>query len=208
MAGARRDTAEISLVTAETRLAVARVMTVESLGSIQRHGVLGRMNRRFGAVSLRFAVALLAFALTGCFQAGGLAERHRTQTPEAVLDPVRSRIVFTALQMLGVPYRYGGEAPDGFDCSGLVQYVYRNAGLSVPRTSRAQFRASRPVDLAEAYPGDLLFFRSSDYSHVGIYVGEGRFVHAPATNRAVSIGSLRESYYRRNFVRAGRLLPL
>jgi cell wall-associated NlpC family hydrolase len=167
------------------------------------------MDSRFGALLLRLAAALIALPLAGCFHAGGLPERSGAQAVDtATADPVRSRIVFTALQMVGVPYRYGGEAPDGFDCSGLVQYAYRHAGLSVPRTSREQLKASRPVALDEAHPGDLLFFRSRDYSHVGIYVGEGRFVHAPATNRTVSIGSLAESYYRSHFVRAGRLTPL
>ena len=107
--------------------------------------------------------------------------------------------------MVGVPYRYGGESPDGFDCSGLVQYAYRSAGVSVPRTSRDQLRASSPVPLADAAAGDLVFFQSKDFSHVGIYLGQGRFVHAPATGRAVAIASFNEAYYRRNFVRAGRM---
>jgi cell wall-associated NlpC family hydrolase len=157
----------------------------------------------------RFAAVLLAMPLAACFHTGGLPERPEPHVSENLSpDPVRSRIVFTALQMVGVPYRYGGDAPDGFDCSGLVQYAYRNAGLSVPRTSREQLRASRPVTLDEADPGDLLFFRSKDDSHVGIYVGEGRFVHAPATHRTVSIGRLTDAYYRRHFVRAGRLPEL
>jgi cell wall-associated NlpC family hydrolase len=124
------------------------------------------------------------------------------------LDPVRSRIVFTELELVGVPYRYGGESPDGFDCSGLVQYAYRAAGVTVPRTSRAQLDATTPVALADAVPGDLLFFRSKDWSHVGIYLGEGRFVHSPSTGRTVSIASFNDAWYRRNFVRAGRLRAL
>lgn len=164
---------------------------------------------RFGVVMQRLAAALLALSVAGCFQAAGMPERPAAGAIDgAPPDPVRSRIVFTALQMVGVPYRYGGEGPDGFDCSGLVQYAYRNAGLRVPRTSREQLQASRPVEIDEAHPGDLIFFRSKDYSHVGIYVGEGRFVHAPATNRTVAIGSLTDSYYRKNFVRAGRIVPL
>lgn len=150
-----------------------------------------------------------SLALAGCFQGGAVPE----PPPRAVglpgadgtPDPVRSRIVFTALQMIGVPYRFGGSTPQGFDCSGLVQYAYRNAGVPVPRTSREQFNAAAPVPLAAASPGDLVFFESKDYSHVGIYVGENRFVHAPATGRTVKISSLSESYYQRNFVRMGRI---
>lgn len=150
----------------------------------------------------------LAAALGGCFQGTTLppAAEAPVAIPDAglIADPVRSRIVFTALQMIGIPYRYGGETPQGFDCSGLVQYAYRNAGLSVPRTAREQFKASEPVTMGAVQPGDLLFFASRDNSHVGIYVGENRFVHAPATGRTVVISSLGSSYYQRTFLRAGR----
>ena len=166
------------------------------------------MPRIPGTAAGRALAVTLSLALAGCFQgavqpddAAGRGNPMASEIP----DPVRSRIIFTALQMVGVPYRYGGESPDGFDCSGLVQYAYRSAGVAVPRTSREQLKASRAVTLAEASAGDLVFFQSKDYSHVGIYLGEGRFVHAPSTGRTVSIGSFNEAYYRRNFVRAGRL---
>lgn len=150
----------------------------------------------------------LAATLGGCFQGATLppAAEAPVAIPDAglIADPVRSRIVFTALQMIGIPYRYGGTTPQGFDCSGLVQYAYRNAGVSVPRTAREQFEASEPVDMRAVQPGDLVFFESRNYSHVGIYVGENRFVHAPATGRTVVISSLGSSYYQRNFLRAGR----
>ena len=159
--------------------------------------------------TVRFAatkglVAGLSLALAGCFQ-GGTAPEPPAGTGVTAPDPVRSKIVFTALQMVGVPYRYGGESPEGFDCSGLVQYAYRSAGVSLPRTARDQLHASTPVALADAREGDLLFFRSKDYSHVGIYLGQGRFVHAPSTGRTVSIANFGDAYYRRNFVRAGRI---
>lgn len=169
------------------------------------------MRRALSAAARRSLVAGLSFALAGCFQGGTTPdETPAAAVPPAVAqsapDPVRSRIVFTALQMVGVPYRYGGESPEeGFDCSGLVQYAYRSAGVSLPRTSRGQLKASRPVALADAVAGDLLFFRSKNLSHVGIYLGEGRFVHAPATGRTVSIASFSTAYYRRNFVRAGHI---
>jgi cell wall-associated NlpC family hydrolase len=161
------------------------------------------VRRTFGIASLHLLVAASTLALSGCFQSVTVPEPPATavETP----DPVRSRIVFTALQMVGVPYRYGGATPDGFDCSGLVQWSYRNAGVPVPRTSREQFQAAAPVPLASASPGDLVFFRSRDYSHVGIYVGENRFVHAPNTGRSVEITSLDDPWYQKNFVRAGQM---
>ncbi len=169
------------------------------------------MRRVFGIATLRTLLVGLSLAAGGCFQGATLPDTIPPAAPPAPAaaatapDPVRSQIIFTALQMVGVPYRYGGESPEGFDCSGLVQYAYRSAGISVPRTSRDQLQASAPVALAKAAAGDLVFFQSKDYSHVGIYLGQGRFIHAPSTGRTVSIASFNEPYYRRNFVRAGKL---
>jgi len=123
-----------------------------------------------------------------------------------VPDPVRSQVVFTAIQMVGVPYRWGGSTPEGFDCSGLVQYVYSNAGLRLPRTAAAQMDAVAPVTLENAQAGDLLFFRDgSRTSHVAIYLGDGRFVHAPSTGNHVSLDSFGNTYWRMRFARAGRV---
>ena len=168
------------------------------------------MRHAFGVAATRGLVVGLSLALAGCFQGATAPEPDAAvfashAGDQAAQDPVRSRIVFTALQMVGAPYRYGGESPAGFDCSGLVQYAYRSAGVAVPRTSRDQLHASAPVALADASAGDLLFFRSKDSSHVGIYLGQGRFVHAPSTGGKVSIASFSNAYYRRNFVRAGRI---
>jgi murein DD-endopeptidase len=113
-----------------------------------------------------------------------------------------------ALGMIGTPYRWGGESPGGFDCSGLVYYSFGKAGADVPRTTAQLLHASRPVSLEQARTGDLVFFSSAGKpSHVGIYLEEGRFVHAPSSGKRVEIASLQSSWYRRNFVRAGRLAP-
>jgi cell wall-associated NlpC family hydrolase len=111
--------------------------------------------------------------------------------------------------MVGVRYRYGGASPDeGFDCSGLVYYAYTSNGQAVPRTSQAQFDAASQISLAEATPGDLLFFRDQEkLSHVGIYLGDGEFVHAPSTGDSVRVASIEASYYRQNLVAVGRLIP-
>jgi cell wall-associated NlpC family hydrolase len=118
-------------------------------------------------------------------------------------------IAEVAMDLVGTPYLYGGTDPlEGFDCSGLVYYVYGQAGYSVPRTSREQFRAARKISVDDADPGDLVFFQDqTKLSHVGIYLGEGRFVHAPASGENVAVGSLDSQYYQEQLVAVGRLLP-
>jgi murein DD-endopeptidase len=123
-------------------------------------------------------------------------------------DAVRTQAVFTAMQMVGVPYQWGGASPQGFDCSGLVQYAYSNAGLWLPRTAADQMKAVTPVTLENAEAGDLLFFREGKRtSHVAIYLGQGRFVHAPSTGSSVSLDSFSNTYWRMRFARAGRVQP-
>ena len=112
-----------------------------------------------------------------------------------------------AAQQIGVRYRYGGTAPTtGFDCSGLVYYSFAQAGLAVPRTSRDQFRVSRKIALNQAEPGDIVFFQDQEkLSHVGIYLGDRRFVHAPSSGKAVSIAQIDSPYYQEHLVAVGRL---
>ncbi|MEX2052049.1 MAG: C40 family peptidase [Steroidobacteraceae bacterium] len=122
---------------------------------------------------------------------------------------VRGPIAQLALSMVGVRYRYGGAHPrEGFDCSGLVYYTYTSNGHAVPRTSQAQFSAARKISLAQAAEGDLLFFQDQEkLSHVGIYLGDGRFVHAPSSGDTVRVASIDASYYQRHLIAVGRLLP-
>jgi murein DD-endopeptidase len=132
----------------------------------------------------------------------------RSGAPDPLPGPEAAGIVSLAEQMLGVPYRWGGRTPAGFDCSGLVQYTFERAGYRVPRTSREQHRAASPVPIGEARPGDLVFFAESGrVSHVGIYVGDGRFIHAPSEGQRVKVSSIREDWYRQRFAGAGRILP-
>jgi murein DD-endopeptidase len=119
---------------------------------------------------------------------------------------ILERVALTARRMVGIPYHYGGNDPRGFDCSGLVFYAYREAGVLVARTSREQMRASQPLDVDQALPGDLVFFRTSKKAwHVGIYLGDQRFVHAPSTGRAVAIERLDDDYYLRHRIQTRRL---
>lgn len=121
-------------------------------------------------------------------------------------SPAATQAVNLATGLIGAPYRWGGATPDGFDCSGLVYYTFGKAGLTVPRTSQAQYQTARPVPIDQAEPGDLVFFgRRGRISHVGIYLGDERFVHAPETGRAVTIAHLSDGYYRARFAGAGRI---
>jgi cell wall-associated NlpC family hydrolase len=122
---------------------------------------------------------------------------------------VRGLIAEFALSMVGTRYRYGGAHPrEGFDCSGLVYYTYTSNGLAMPRTSRDQFNAASKISLAEAAEGDLVFFQDQEkLSHVGIYLGDGRFVHAPSSGGAVSVANIDAPYYQRHLVGVGRLIP-
>lgn len=113
-----------------------------------------------------------------------------------------------ALALLGTPYRWGGTSPDGFDCSGMVGYVFRSAlGIELPRVSREMAKDGEKVDRAALAVGDLVFFsrRGKRVDHVGIYVGEGRFVHAPRTGRDVTVSNLDEGYWSRKFMQARRV---
>jgi len=129
--------------------------------------------------------------------------------PHPVSSDVRSPIAQLALSMVGLPYRYGGADPrEGFDCSGLVYYTFTSNGHAVPRTSHDQFNAAHKISLAEATEGDLVFFQDQEkLSHVGIYLGDGRFVHAPSSGGIVRVADIDSPYYQRHLIAVGRLLP-
>lgn len=113
----------------------------------------------------------------------------------------------TALKMIGKPYRYGGKTPQGFDCSGLVHYSFQHAGVPVPRATDQLKHAGRRVPKRDLRKGDLLFFdqEGKRSSHVGIYVGDDVFVHAPSSGKKVRRDRLADPYWRKHFVDARRL---
>jgi cell wall-associated NlpC family hydrolase len=113
----------------------------------------------------------------------------------------------TALSLRGAPYRNGGVDPAGFDCSGLVKYVFEQHGVAMPREARQQFQIGHPVEPSALEPGDLVFFTTvaPGPSHVGILVGGDQFVHAPTTNGVVRVESLSSQYWSSRFIGAKRV---
>ena len=121
-----------------------------------------------------------------------------TPVPTPIPVPIGERVANTVKQYLGVPYVWGGTTPNGFDCSGLVQYVYAQFGITVSRTSKEQSTNGWAVSRGELKEGDLVFFANNQgIHHVGVYVGDGQFIHAPETGDVVKITALseRNDYY-------------
>lgn len=122
---------------------------------------------------------------------------------------VRSQITDYAATFLGVPYVYGGSSPKGFDCSGFTMYVYKHFNISLPHSSASQYTRVTKVSRDNLQPGDLVFFSNtaggSTIGHVGIYVGNGNFIHAPRPGKTICYDSLYSSYYSSHYVGAGTL---
>ena len=125
-----------------------------------------------------------------------------------------SELVIQAMGLLGVPYKSGGTSEEkGFDCSGFVRYMYeKSVGLVLPRRAEEQAKVTEEISRSELKPGDLVFFNTlkRTFSHVGIYVGDGKFIHAPRPGKAVRVDDMREAYWQQRFngarrVQAGKL---
>lgn len=133
-----------------------------------------------------------------------------SQQAEPYDAPARRALLAQAYQALGVRYKYGGDTPgEGFDCSGLTQYVYKNGqGITLPRTAAEQSQASRTLSFEEMRPGDLIFFRTSGstVNHVGIYIGRGDFIHAASGGSKVSVDNLSKTYWQQRLVKFGAFL--
>ena len=162
--------------------------------------------------------SVFLFILTGCGSFGptapapvgapAAASAASPSPPRAQ----RSEALLQALLALGLDYRYGGSSPvTGFDCSGLVAHVYLEAwNIRLPRNTSAQSKAGMPVSLAELQAGDLVFYdtQKRPYSHVGIYLGDGKFIHAPKTGAQVRVESLKSAYWAQRYSGARRIEPL
>jgi cell wall-associated NlpC family hydrolase len=133
-----------------------------------------------------------------------------SQVGRVVTDKA-SDLVFNAMGFLGVPYKRGGNSADsGFDCSGFVKAMYEQTiGMVLPRRSVEQAAATQPIDKSELQPGDLVFFNTlrSAFSHVGIYVGDNKFIHSPRTGSVVRVEDMRVGYWSSRFDGARRVAP-
>ena len=163
----------------------------DGLAAVQSR--ISEIQTRFGLGSVSFG-SVLANQLGGLrsassFSGAVLSGTPRTPAPNR-LPPGLSPVIDLAQQHLGVPYVWGGESPSGFDCSGLIQYVYRQLGVSLPRVAADQARAGQPVaGLADAVPGDLVAF-NDPVDHIGIYAGNGLMVVAPKTGDVVKVQAI------------------
>jgi len=166
---------------------------------------------RFGDFATKEAARQQAEAL----KSAGTIEVYYITTPEQYSSAQRQRLgegylrdqlVKTARGFIGVPYLWGGESADeGFDCSGLTMTTYRLNGLNLPRNSRQQFAEGAPVTKTQLAKGDLVFFATKKkgiVSHVGMYIGDGRFIHAPKSGQTVRIENLSEALYQRTYMGA------
>jgi cell wall-associated NlpC family hydrolase len=164
-------------------------------------------------LSDRIRFALLVLIVVACVSAragGALGAVHRSHAPRvrhvshaSLVARKGARVVSFARRFLGVPYSYGGSSPrSGFDCSGFTRFVYGHFGIALPHFSGGQFAMGRRVARAGLKPGDLLFF--DGFGHVGLYLGAGRFIHAPHSGARVSIAPL-SGWYSGRFDGARRL---
>jgi len=163
--------------------------------------MLGRRSRQIGLI-----VVLAAWAAACATHPG-----PRVLPPTGVAVSAAgagSSVARTARAYVGVPYRLGGASPSGFDCSGLVAYVFAQHGVTVPRDVRSQWQAGQPIGLSAIRPGDLIFFNTSGRgpSHVSIALDRQSFVHAPSARGVVRIESLASSYWSARVVGARRVL--
>jgi cell wall-associated NlpC family hydrolase len=171
----------------------------------------------FMSLTVRLTVALLAVLLAACSSTPPPAPRKVVyrpvvSAPPQFPSPLADDVLLRAIGLVGTPYRWGGNTPDsGFDCSGLIGYVYHDAaGITLPRSTREMITLRGPdIDRSQLQTGDLVFFATgggSNVSHAGIYVGEGRFVHAPATGGTVKLDSLDKPYWQKAWLNAKRVI--
>jgi len=155
-------------------------------------------------VKALFAIAILALA--GCSSTPQKAPVAGSGSTRPTAE-IAGQAAGYAQTMIGKPYRYGGTSPKGFDCSGLVFYSFRQAGVALPHSTDKQRSASRSIKLAELRRGDLLFFNQEGkkYGHVAIYVGDGKFVHAPSSGKSVRSDRLDSPYWKKHLSEARRI---
>lgn len=162
------------------------------------------------------AAIILPLASCGLFS-GKHHPKTKTHTTARTVQPVRisnidrtqgsQELMLHSMGLIGTPYRWGGSSTaTGFDCSGMIQFVYKNAlGVSLPRTARDMAAASRKIPDSRLKAGDLVFFNTggaNKYSHVGLYIGNGEFIHAPSSGKTIKTEKLSSPFYAKNYLGA------
>jgi cell wall-associated NlpC family hydrolase len=196
----------------ENAVRLTESLEKQGLSAYYFHHETGYYKVRFGDFSSQEKAGLKARSLSA---AGVVDDGYYIVSPEDYAAAkarvygaahLRKEIVQTAESFIGIPYRWGGDSPDnGFDCSGLAMAVYQYNGLNLPRSSREQYKAGAPVERHELARGDLVFFATSGMrrvSHVGVYTGNGCFVHAPGKGKTIRVNSLSDRYYATRYVGA------
>ena len=177
-----------------------------------------------GRDALKFAIGLVLALLIGiAFTVASVVVVIETIVatpfgPSAVVTPisgspstVEAKVVALAVAQIGTPYVWGGAAPGGFDCSGLVQWAYAQVGINLPRTAQGQYDTAAPIAASQLQPGDLLFYAqtypdpSSTITHVGIYVGNGQMINAPTDGDVVRVMPAFAGFWGAHFAGAGRV---
>ncbi len=155
--------------------------------------------------AMKAFVLFLALVLAGCASAPDRAPQASTRSIRASAE-MSDDAATHATKMVGRPYKYGGSTPAGFDCSGLILYSYGKAGLSLPHGTDKLRSLSRAVQTSDLRRGDLLFFNQEGkrYGHAGLYLGNGRFVHAPSSGKSVRTDALDAPYWKRHLSEARR----
>ncbi|MBZ4644689.1 MAG: hypothetical protein JG777_178 [Clostridia bacterium] len=136
--------------------------------------------------------------------------RSGGQVDRGTSGSLAADIIGFSKKFLGVPYKYGGTSPKGFDCSGFTQYVFKHFGININRVAHDQSEHGKKVDKKDLAPGDLVFFgnvKTGYIDHVGIYVGDNQFIHASSPGSDVKYDSLNEGYYQRKYITARRIIP-
>jgi murein DD-endopeptidase len=166
----------------------------------------GRWRQSASAMALLVAAFLLAACAGRAPTSVPVYDASDAGVRQEGTGTIGEQVADIALSMVGTPYRWGGTTPAGFDCSGLVYYAYQSVGKQVPRTAREQIKAARRIDEGIIRKGDLVYFdKLWKRGHIGIYVGDQRFVHAPSSGKHVRVDYLNYGYYASQVARIGRV---
>ncbi|MGB4593694.1 MAG: NlpC/P60 family protein [Coriobacteriia bacterium] len=193
-----QDVAELKTMRSEVAAAQAQLKKDQAKAKTERDTMLARKKSIDSQLADRKKMLAGLESEIERLQAEEAERERRSWTPPDYGNPTkapRGSVVAIALTKLGAPYSWGASGPNSFDCSGFTMWVYAQVGVSLPHSSRAQIGVGERVSRANLKPGDLVFFGASRIHHVGIYVGDNRYIHAPHTGDVVKISSMDRSDY-------------